>query len=137
MAKAKSYTVTYERDETAWWVAGVRGVPGCHTQGRTIAQARERIRDALTDYIGPTAAAVELVDEVKLPGRAQTRVRKARATRERAEGLHAEAQAALREAVRVLTKDVGVSVRDASELLGISHQRVHQLAHRAGAAILR
>ena len=27
----KSYRVAYERDESGWWVATVRGVRGCHT----------------------------------------------------------------------------------------------------------
>ena len=35
MAK-KKYTVTYERDEDGWWVAHIRGVKGCHTQGKNI-----------------------------------------------------------------------------------------------------
>ena len=29
----KSYRVAYERDESGWWAASVRGVRGCHTQG--------------------------------------------------------------------------------------------------------
>src|SRR5262245_58345842 len=32
----KPYRVAYERDEACWWVATVRGVRGCHTQGRTV-----------------------------------------------------------------------------------------------------
>ncbi len=43
----KSYRVTYERDESGWWVASVAGVAGCHTQGRSIQQARRRIQEAL------------------------------------------------------------------------------------------
>ena len=43
----KSYRVAYERDESGWWVATVRGVRGCHTQGRTVDEARRRIREAL------------------------------------------------------------------------------------------
>jgi hypothetical protein len=31
----KTYHVTYERDESGRWVASVRGLRGCHTQGRT------------------------------------------------------------------------------------------------------
>lgn len=37
----KSYRVTYERDESGWWVASVAGVAGCHTQGRSIQEALE------------------------------------------------------------------------------------------------
>ena len=33
----------------------------------------------------------------------------------------------MNDAVRVLTQDFGLSVRDAAELLRVSHQRVHQL----------
>jgi predicted RNase H-like HicB family nuclease len=42
------YTVTYERDEeSGWWVAQVKEVPAAITQGRTIAEARRRVREAL------------------------------------------------------------------------------------------
>ena len=32
----KAYHVIYERDESGWWAASVRGLRGCHTQGRTV-----------------------------------------------------------------------------------------------------
>ena len=41
------YTVRYERDKLGWWVAQVREAPAAITQGRTIAEARRRIREAL------------------------------------------------------------------------------------------
>ena len=41
----KRYRVTYERDKSGWW-ASVRGVHGCHTQGRTVDEARRHIRGA-------------------------------------------------------------------------------------------
>ena len=47
----KSYRVAYERDESGWWVATVRGVRGCHTQGRTVDEARRRIREALELFV--------------------------------------------------------------------------------------
>jgi predicted RNase H-like HicB family nuclease len=47
----KSYRVAYERDESGWWVATVRGVRGCHTQGRTVDEARRRIREALGLFV--------------------------------------------------------------------------------------
>jgi predicted RNase H-like HicB family nuclease len=48
----KRYRVAYERDEAGWWVASVRGVRGCHTQGRTVDEARRRIREALELFVG-------------------------------------------------------------------------------------
>jgi predicted RNase H-like HicB family nuclease len=47
----KSYRVAYERDESGWWVATVRDVRGCHTQGRTVDEARRRIREALGLFV--------------------------------------------------------------------------------------
>jgi predicted RNase H-like HicB family nuclease len=60
-----SYVVRYERDADDWWFAEVKDVPGCHTQGRTIEQARERIREALQAWFDlPQPYAGEIVDEV-------------------------------------------------------------------------
>jgi predicted RNase H-like HicB family nuclease len=62
----KTYRVAYERDETGWWVASVRSVRGCHTQGRTVDEARRRIVEALELFVD-NARKATLVDEVKLP----------------------------------------------------------------------
>ena len=62
----KTYTVIYERDEDGWWVAEVPEVPGCHTQGCTIEQARERILDALSLYADDTTH-ILLREEARLP----------------------------------------------------------------------
>lgn len=56
------YTVRYERDEEGWWVARVLEVDGCITQGKSIEQARERIREALAAAGAPEADTAELVD---------------------------------------------------------------------------
>jgi hypothetical protein len=50
----KRYRVAYERDKSGWW-ASVRGVHGCHTQGRTVDEARRHIRGAWVKL--PSAAA--------------------------------------------------------------------------------
>jgi hypothetical protein len=54
-------------------------------------------------------------------------LKRLQSTRKRAEEEAIKLQDSTAEAAKVLTKDVGVSVRDAGELLGLSHQRVHQL----------
>lgn len=121
-----TYTVRYEKDETGWWVATVKQVRGCHTQGRTIDQARRRIREALGLFVDHADEAV-LIDEVVLQPNARTLLKRVQSTRKRAEEEAIKLQDSTAEAAKVLTKDVGVSVRDAGELLGLSHQRVHQL----------
>ncbi len=127
MAETMSiYTIRYEKDETGWWVATVKEVRGCHTQGRTIEQARRRIREALGLFVDQAENA-ELIDDVVLPANARTLLKRVLSTRKRAEEEAIKLQNTTAEAAEVLTKDVGVSVRDAGELLGLSHQRVHQL----------
>jgi len=67
----KRYRVTYERDESGWWVAAVRGVRCSHTQGRTVDEARRRIREALELFVYDARRA-PIVDDVKqLPRAAQ------------------------------------------------------------------
>ena len=62
----KTYRVAYERDDSGWWVASVRGLRGCHTQGRTVDEARRRIVEALALFVD-NARQATIVDEVKLP----------------------------------------------------------------------
>jgi predicted RNase H-like HicB family nuclease len=61
-----TYHVAYDRDESGWWVASVREVRGCHTQGRTVDEARRRIRKAMELFVDDARSA-KLVDNVKLP----------------------------------------------------------------------
>ena len=125
-----SYTVRYERDETGWWVAQVKEAPAAITQGRTIAEARRRIREALALMLDDDAAAerVKLVDDVRLPAEARRALQEARAARARLASESKKAQESTAKAVRTLLKGMHLSVRDAGDLIGISPQRVHQLA---------
>jgi predicted RNase H-like HicB family nuclease len=59
-----SYTIHYERDNSRW-VASVKELSGCHTQGHTIAQARVRIREALGLFVDDSETA-ELIDDISL-----------------------------------------------------------------------
>ncbi len=128
MKPRQTYCVVYERDESGFWVASVAGIRGCHTQGRTIEQARERAREAIQaalDLQRPYAG--KLVDDVRLPPPIKKVV---------ASALHARAKAAVadraasegsRQAIAALTR-IGLSLRDAGELLGVSRQRAQKLA---------
>ena len=120
-----TYHITYERDESGWWVATVKELNGCHTQGRTIAQARARIREAMGLFDVPAGARLE--HHVRLPRPLDKAI--AAAKRSRAVSQKAEADSARRlsDAVRLLEAR-GISRRDTAELVGLSHQRVQQIA---------
>ncbi len=45
------YVINYKPIEDGWWLATVQGVNGCLTQGSSIRQTRERIREALSLYV--------------------------------------------------------------------------------------
>ncbi len=123
----KTYRVRYELDEDGWWVASVVKVKGCHTQGKSIVQARRRIREALALFVDDEIArAAELVDDVKLPTKLAKVVDCHADVARRTAHQNAKLQAVRVKTARALTK-AGLSVRDAGEVLGISHQRVQQL----------
>jgi predicted RNase H-like HicB family nuclease len=127
MKKTPTYHVDYERDESGHWIATVRGVAGCHTYGRSIEETRRRVREALATAVDDAETAA-LADHVKLPKAIERDLARARRLRRAVEERQAEAGAAARKAVRALLSDMGVSVRDAGALLGVSGQRVHELA---------
>ena len=123
----KSYEVVYERDDDGWWAASVPSVRGCRTQGRSLAQARERIREALSLFV-KNAQRAELRDKIVLPAEFRRQVDRQLRLRHALEAEQRQLQESTQGTVRQLVKR-GLSVRDVGELLGLSHQRVHQLVH--------
>jgi len=122
--------VTFEPDGGGWHVA-IPSVPGCHTWGQSLGQARRNIREALAAcsdvFADPAAVAatVKFEERMKLPAEVQAALRgqrrvRAKATREAERLRLASAQTA-----RVLTEKF--SLRDAGELLGLSQEGVRNL----------
>jgi predicted RNase H-like HicB family nuclease len=126
---SERYNVTVERDEAGAWIARVPEVQGCHTYGRTLDQVRRRIREALSLWVDDADRA-ELVEQIRLPGDARHAIRRSASARARAERDRQEAQRATSDAAELLVRRLGLGVRDAGELLGISYQRVQQLVGR-------
>ena len=69
-----------------------------------------------------------LVDDVRLPRDVMRQIRLVAAQRALAERVRENVKDVTRAAVNQLTRRAGLSVRDAAEMLGISYQRVQQLA---------
>ena len=125
----KHYCAVYDRDEDGRWNVEIPDVAGCYTYGRTIAQARSRIREALGLYV-PHAEHATIVDDIRLPAPAQKRLDRlaqARANAERTQRVLGKEQ---RAAARQL-REAGLSFRDSGELLGCTRQRVEQLTREA------
>ena len=125
MTTSKTYTAIYDHDadDNAWNVR-IKGLDGCQTYGRSIRQAQSRIREALALWLD--APPVELRVRDQFPAELASVADDVVRARSAAERAGAKAQQQTVEAVKALT-DLGLSRRDAAELLGLSHQRVHQL----------
>src|SRR5713226_3924936 len=109
-----TYHVGYERDASGWWVASVREVRGCHTQGRTVDEARRRIREAMELFVADARSA-KLVDDVKLPATAAKAIRAYATLRKRADEEDRRAALAARRVVRLLSSGkLKLSARDAA-----------------------
>jgi predicted RNase H-like HicB family nuclease len=132
------YTVRYERDPSGWWIVTIPEIQGCRTQGRSIAEGRRRIREAMALFIDESAAEqATLVDDVRLPRDVMRQIRLVAAKRALAERVRENAGEVTRAAVNQLTGQAGLSVRDAAEMLGLSFQRVQQLADGGSAHLAR
>ncbi len=46
-----TYKIIIEKDESGYFVAEVPGMPGCLSQGKTIDEAKENIKEAISGWI--------------------------------------------------------------------------------------
>lgn len=115
-----------------WWSVWVSEI-GHATQGRTLAEADEMARDLIRLWVeedhGTTLdpAEIELHLDIRLPDEVRDHLEQADNLRTQAQRTQQAAAEEQAEAVRTLRR-AGVSLRDAGRALGLSHQRVGQLA---------
>ncbi len=125
MSRKRTYVAVYERDpEDDAWNVHIDGLVGCHTYGRSLRQAQARIREALALWLEREPESLSIRDE--LPTKVASVAERVVRARHEAEQAGTKAQHETAQAVRKLT-ELGLSRRDAAELLGLSHQRVQQL----------
>jgi predicted RNase H-like HicB family nuclease len=119
-------TTRYEarlRRSDRWWAVEIPDL-GIYTQGRTLDDAEHMARDAIAGVLDVPLDTVEV--DLIVPEAASDLRRLQEAKERRAEAIAAE-QETLTAVARSLIER-GVSQRDAGRLLGISHQRVSQVA---------
>lgn len=125
----KNYRAVYKREDDGRWAVTIPQVPGCHSYGRTIDQARERIREAWSLFVDDVEK-VGIVDAVALPADVKKLVRGVVKLRLKVADQQRAMVEAQMDAVQVLRRTLKLGHRDAGSLLGLSHQRIHQLEKR-------
>lgn len=124
----KTYRVVYELDDDGYWVVDIPKLRGAHTQARTIPTARERAREVIALITDESPDSIEIGEEdFRLPAPVAAKVTAAREARQRAEAAEADLAVKLHDAAVAVVQIK--STRDAGELLGLSHGRVHQLVN--------
>ena len=125
-----THTVQFWRDpeDRRFWLAQLLDTPGCHTFGRTLAQAQERVNEAIAVWFDIDEDTFDVAYEVRdLPGGLLDEIAETLRLRDQAGELERKAVRATRNAAQRLVNDAGLSTRDAAQVLGLSHQRVAQL----------
>lgn len=112
-----------------WWAISVPEIKGVFSQARRLDQVEGMAREAIALMLDVDPQSFDVDVQPDLPQEV-TRARKARSALRKAEESAEEATVA---AARALLAK-GYTVRDAGALLGISPQRVSQLAPRKTAA---
>ncbi|MDA8280632.1 MAG: type II toxin-antitoxin system HicB family antitoxin [Actinomycetota bacterium] len=124
--KVTTYTARLEREKDGLWTVELDEEPRVHTWGKTIEQALTRMREAAALWFQTDEGQIELVPRPVLPKSASRTIDQARQARAHARDADRLAVERTRKAAEALTAR-GISMRDAAVILGISHQRVHQL----------
>lgn len=134
---AKTYDVTVTRDRR-WWMIRIPELDGVNGNIEGITQARRLsdIGDEARSYISTVAdiapSTVSMSISVRV-GDTDISARAAELSRAREEAdAAAEKVAELSAGVAGDLVAAGVPVRDVGTVLGVSHQRAHQLARQAG-----
>ena len=119
------YHVVYRRGKSGPWRASVRGLRRCRSRGKTLRQARVRLRQALAELVDEPYA-VDFIEDVRLPGAARRLLGRHWAARRKVEKAQLEAQAAARRVLDAL-RELAIDLRDASDLLGVAPARLQKI----------
>jgi predicted RNase H-like HicB family nuclease len=112
-----------------WWAITIPELKGVHSQARRLDQAEAMAREAISLFRDVPPDSFEVTVIPVLPAPVQADVDRARAVRGEADELQREAAIATARAARELVKEAKLTVREAGQILGMSHQRVAQLLH--------
>lgn len=122
----KTYTVRATRSGN-WWAIDAPEVPGVHSQARRLDQVEAMAREALALVLEVDEDSFDLVVDPVLPDEAQRIVDALNASRAAADLAANLAALRAKMAAVILHDREHMPFRDIGEVLGLSHQRAHQL----------
>ncbi len=128
MSRRKVFTARFERDEDGYWcvVAQLGAHRSAISDGQTLPKARRRIRQAISLLLEVPEDSFEVREQVVLPAGAESTLARHRTAQARLRSQALTAADTAKRAARALTR-LGISRRDAGELLGVSGSRVQQV----------
>jgi len=118
-----SYRATVTRDGR-FWLVRVDGVGS--TQARHLRELDTMAKDLITVITGEPEPEIVVDYDIRLPAEVQDHLRRSEELRAASAEAQAAAAAEVRSAARQLHEQ-GVGLRDVGKVLGVSHQRAHQL----------
>jgi predicted RNase H-like HicB family nuclease len=121
-----AYTVEVRRSGR-WWAIAVPELKGVFSQARRLVDVEPMARDAISAVLDVSPRSFDITMRPMLGDRLDKLAREARESRAAAQEAQVEASDRSVRALRSLQK-AGIPLRDAGELLGMSHQRAAQLA---------
>jgi len=114
-----------------WWAVSVPDADGLWTQAKRLDQVEAMARDAIGAVMDLDDNQIDVQVEVEFDDPVlEQAVANVHHLRAEADRLQHEASAAMSTAVHMLRDKGDLPMRDVAKLLGVSHQRVGQLARR-------
>jgi predicted RNase H-like HicB family nuclease len=113
-----------------WWAIDVPDVPHIHTQAKRLDQVEGMARDAIALLLDVPRNSFDIAVDAVLPRPLQRKVDLVRRLRQQAEDTRRQAALESSYVVSDLATKGHLTVREIGRILGISHQRVGQLARK-------
>lgn len=108
---SETYTAVYERDGAAW-VAKIAEEPRVHSQGLSVAEVREGIRNALAQWLKTDSEELRIIDKFSLPTEIRTARESVQETRTEEERTQMMASMTDSKSAMSWAKDMNMSMRD-------------------------
>jgi hypothetical protein len=128
----RTFTATCQRSQ-GWWAIRVPEVRGAFSQARRLQHVERMVRDVVALALEVPPDSFDVRVEVMLPEPSQRALDRAIDLRHEAQQAMASAARATVEAVRSMVDRDGLTIREAGQLLGLSHQRIAQLMREPAA----